>query len=90
VLIYYGWGGAAQVGMAFVVITHDDAAAAERIATELAATAWARREEFVCELATPRQAVSGPLRSLLAIDAPSVHRPLTPVAALWRGRWLRR
>lgn len=53
----FPWADISHVGMAFVVCTNDDHATAKRIADQLAAKAWERREEFVCPLATPSEAV---------------------------------
>ena len=63
----FHWADISHVGMAFVVVTDDDHAAAHRIADLLAQEAWERRAEFVCPLATPSEAVDQAL-SLHAVD----------------------
>ena len=63
----FPWADISHVGMAFVVVTDDDHAAAQRIADRLAQEAWERRAEFVCPLATPSEAVDQAL-SLHAAD----------------------
>ena len=53
----FPWADISHVGMAFVICTDNDLAAAQRIADRLATKAWERKAEFVCPLSTPREAV---------------------------------
>jgi microcystin degradation protein MlrC len=63
----YPYADVEEMGMSAVVVTHDDPELAARLADELAAAVWARREEFGANAATAAGAVAS---AAAATDGP--------------------
>lgn len=57
-LMGFPWADVFDMGCAFLVVTEDDLGLAQRIADELSAEMWSRREEFMPDLLTAAEAVA--------------------------------